>query len=286
LKVRTDAFFLPVDGGRCFCIYRRPANAPVVGTILHAPAFGEEMNKCRPMVARASRVFAASGFGVLQIDLLGCGDSSGSHEEASLARWTDNLTTALEWLDSESSARLAWIWAVRGGALFVPSILRATQWTDASVMLWQPVMKGQMQLTQWLRQKAATSLIGGRPDRGLATLRERLRAGEVLEIGGYDIGPRLAAELEEAQFDPRTIGNRRVAWLEVDASAVPMQSPFARKAVDQLLADGVDVEATAVQGPAFWQSVEIERCDALIDASLFALTGPSANAIRRDPLTL
>jgi hypothetical protein len=53
-----------------------------------------------------------------------------------------------------------------------------------------------------------------------------------------------------------------------------------------LLADGVDVEATAVQGPAFWQSVEIERCDALIDASLFALTGPSANAIRRDPLTL
>jgi hypothetical protein len=53
-----------------------------------------------------------------------------------------------------------------------------------------------------------------------------------------------------------------------------------------LLADGVDVEATAVQGPAFWQSVEIERCDALIDASLFALTGPSANAIRRDPLPL
>jgi len=33
------------------------------------------MNKSRRMAALQARVFAAMGFGVLQIDLFGCGDS-------------------------------------------------------------------------------------------------------------------------------------------------------------------------------------------------------------------
>ena len=49
---------------------------------MYAHPFCEEMNKARRMAALQSRRLAALGYSVLQIDLFGCGDSSGDFADA------------------------------------------------------------------------------------------------------------------------------------------------------------------------------------------------------------
>jgi hypothetical protein len=43
LKILQDAFYLAVEGGECFGIYRWSV-AGVAATLLHLPAFGDDMN--------------------------------------------------------------------------------------------------------------------------------------------------------------------------------------------------------------------------------------------------
>ena len=49
------------------------------------------MNKSRRMAALQARAFAEMGFGVLQIDLFGCGDSSGDFSDARWDIWKQDL---------------------------------------------------------------------------------------------------------------------------------------------------------------------------------------------------
>jgi exosortase A-associated hydrolase 2 len=259
---------------------------PVSGIVLQLPPFGEEMNKCRTMIARSARAFAARRFAVLEIDLLGCGDSTGSHADATLVRWNDNLREAIEWLAQRHSARIDWVWAVRAGALLVPTVLRSAHCASASMLLWQPLLQGVMLLNHLLRQKAASSFSDGADRMQLASLRERLVSGEGLEVGGYTISPALASELERARFEVPMASGRQIAWFEVDASEDPMLSPASRRTIEQLKSTGAKVRATPIHGVSFWQSVEIERCDDLIDASLAALSEESPDAVRRDAIAL
>ncbi len=255
--------------------------------MLHLPAFGDEMNKSRAMTARAARAFAARGCAVLQLDLLGCGDSSGEHAEATLARWTDNARAALAWLrDRHAAAGTPSLWALRCGALLLTPLLEDAA-RDAPLLLWQPVLSGMQQLNQLLRQKLAGGLFAADAERaGMNGLRDRLRAGETLEVGGYAIAAGLADELAHAAFDVPPGHRGRVAWLEVAASAAPALSPAARAKIERLRAAGVDVAASALRGPGFWQSVEIEHCEPLIDASIAMLGLDRAHALSRDAALL
>jgi uncharacterized protein len=285
LKVLQDAFYLPVEGGRCFCIFRRSA-VPVVGAMLHLPAFGDEMNKARAMTARAARAFAAIGFNVLQIDLVGCGESSGTHRDADVTRWAGNALAALDWLRlRDETAVPPWIWCLRAGALLAPALLDRAR--DVPLLLWQPVLSGAQQLSQLLRQKLAAGLTGSGADRaGTKNLRQRLQRGELLEIGGYEISPRLADELDRAAFDLPADYRGRIAWFELSPTDPPVLSPAARTKIAALRSTGVEVSAAAIRGPGFWQSSEIEHSNALIEASAAALSADFAHGLSRDTAVL
>lgn len=287
MKALQRAFYLPAEGGDCFCMYRCPDHDAVLGTILHLAAFGDEMNKARAMTARTARALASRGFGVLQIDFFGCGDSAGEHADATLARWTGNAMRAIDWLRTQPSKRdILWLWALRAGALLIPPLL-ARAAPDAPLLLWQPVLSGAQQLNHLLRQKLAEGLIDTSAERsGTRTLRQRLRDGATLETGGYGISPALADELDRATFCMPDNYRGRIAWLEVVSSAAPSLSPAARKNIDGLRSAGIDIAAKAVQGPGFWQSVETEHCDALVDASLSALTMGETSELPRHPAVL
>ena len=141
MEIAQNAFYLPVEDGRCFCVWRRPRDpGDLRGTILHLPAFAEEMNKARRMTALAARRFAASGYGVLQIDPLGCGDSSGDFADATLSKWTENCLRGAQWIRSQSASDV-WLWALRAGALLVSPLLSRLP-SRANVLLWQPVVSG------------------------------------------------------------------------------------------------------------------------------------------------
>ena len=95
-----DAFFQPAPGGgqRLYLHHTPRAGQTPLGAVLYIHPWAEEMNKSRRMAALGSRALAAQGWAVLQVDLLGCGDSSGDFGDATWEAWLDDVTQAAQWL--------------------------------------------------------------------------------------------------------------------------------------------------------------------------------------------
>ena len=70
--------------------------------MLYIHPFAEEMNKSRRMAALQSRALAQAGYAVLQIDLLGCGDSSGDFGDATWQSWVSDVVLGCQWLRSQN----------------------------------------------------------------------------------------------------------------------------------------------------------------------------------------
>ena len=120
----AEPFFLQTDCGRRFCLYHAPrAEKECRGAFIYVHPFGEEMNKSRRMAALQARAFAAMGFGVLQIDLFGCGDSSGDFSDARWDIWKQDLSGASTWLAERVSAPIS-LWGLRLGALLALDFAR------------------------------------------------------------------------------------------------------------------------------------------------------------------
>jgi exosortase A-associated hydrolase 2 len=170
--------------------------------------------------------------------------------------------------------------------LLVPALLQKAR-RDASVLLWQPVASGKQYLNHLLRLKLAGGIVNrGETSASPQGLRAKLRAGETLEVGGYAVSARLAEEMEAAAFEIPRAHRGQVAWFEITTSASASLSPAARAHIDGARAFGSVVTASVVKGPGFWQSVEIEHCEALIVESAATLCGDAIDAIRRDPAVL
>lgn len=277
----ASASFDPVaDGVRFTLRYDPPAGVQRRGTVILAPAFAEEMNRCRRMTALCSRRLAQAGWRVIVRDLRGCGDSSGEFGEAAWEDWIEDLERLL--VEVPRSEPL-WLWGVRAGALLLPRLL--AERPDANVLLWQPAMAGRTALTQFLRVKVAAAAIGGKERVDAKGLRATLQAGQPIEIAGYAISPPLATGMDGAVFDLPTAFTGRLVWLEVAAIAPASLAPAGTEIRSRWLAQHVRCDAEAVAGEAFWQTQEVSECAALIDATLTHVADggaqPSA-ALRQD----
>ena len=110
-------FFLPASGGQRYCLLHLPPPGQASrGGIVYLHPFAEELNKSRHVAAAQARAFAAAGYSVLQIDLYGCGDSSGDFAEARWAIWHNDLHLACAWLAQRVDGPLT-LWGLRLGAL-------------------------------------------------------------------------------------------------------------------------------------------------------------------------
>ncbi|WP_431262864.1 hydrolase 2, exosortase A system-associated [Roseateles chitinivorans] len=277
-------------GGQRLCVHYPPAAAATGetaprGQILLLPPFAEEMNKSRRMTALAARAFAAAGFEVLTIDLLGCGDSSGDFGDAAWGLWQDDVRLALDWLDARALPGTdgmkppLWLWGLRAGALLAPAAFEALTDRPLNLLLWQPLTAGKLQLQQFMRLRVAADLIGGQAKGAVQAMRDQLARGEPVEIAGYLLAPALAEGLESAQLKP-SARVRRIAWLELSTREDATLTPAATMAVDAWTAQGAAVRAAVCQGPSFWAAIEIEEAPRLIEASLAALTADADFATR------
>lgn len=274
-----EAFFLPAADsgkGQRLCLFHAPRRSPVLGAIVHLHAFAEEMNKARRMVALTARSLAESGYAVLQIDLYGCGDSSGEFADATWQDWLDDAALAVAWLRQRSAAPL-WLWGLRAGALLAAQGA-AQQWAPSPchLLLWQPPSAGRVLLQQFLRLRTARGMLAGSGERtGIETLKRELADGKHVEIAGYALSPALATGLEAATLAPPALAARAVC-IEIDSRGE--LSPALQTAVRLWLAAGWQVDARAIPGAPFWQTTEIETVPALVDSTLQALLAPEAVA--------
>lgn len=240
----------------------RLPRGPVRGAILAYPPFAEELNKCRRMMALAANAMAEQGWAVLQVDLFGTGDAEGDFGEADWAGWLDDLACAREWLGAHHPGP-QWAWGARAGALLAADALRAGASHDG-LLLWQPQLSGKTLLAQFLRLKIAASLGLGEGDRVDArAVRQALADGEAQEVAGYLLSPAMARGLEAAVFDLPPVWSGPVRWLEVGRAIAPASVT----AIERLRERGVAVDSAVVDGPSFWQTVEVELASALIQAS-------------------
>jgi exosortase A-associated hydrolase 2 len=186
----VEPFFLAAPHGKRFCIFH-PATEASRGGVVYVHPFAEEMNKSRRMAALQARAFAAAGFSVLQVDLFGCGDSNGDFGEARWEVWQQDIALGVRWLNARVGGNIA-LWGLRLGALLA---LDAAQFCDPvpkRFVLWQPVLSGEVLLTQFLRLRLASEMLSaGRARSGLHELRSLLASGQTIEIAGYALSPQL-----------------------------------------------------------------------------------------------
>jgi exosortase A-associated hydrolase 2 len=263
-----EALFLPAGGGERFCVFHPATGAPL-GSVLYLHPFAEEMNKSRRMAALQAREFAARGYNVLQIDLFGCGDSSGDFGEARWALWKDDVRTAHDWLREHAEGAVH-LWGLRLGALLAADCVRAPDASFASLLMWQPVVSGAQFMTQFLRLRLTREMLtGGAASKGTEQLRAQLVAGETLDIAGYELAPELAFTIERLDLAGLAPKNVPAQWFEVNAEGKP--SPALRRAGQAWSAAGAEVELRPVRGEPFWSSVEISECAELIAATSEAI---------------
>jgi len=288
MSTLPQAFFLPAPtghSGQRFCLFH-PAKSiadesAARGVVLYIHPFAEELNKSRRMAALQTRALAQAGYAVLQMDLLGCGDSSGDFGDATWAAWVSDVVHGCQWLRShhgptnDAPAPPLWLWGLRAGCLL--SVDAAGHIHEPSNFLfWQPPTAGAPLLQQFLRIKAAGDLMSGQVKATMQGLRDRLARGEPVEVAGYRVAAQLASGLEHATLDPPRVATAQplaphVVWLEVSTRDDATFSPAASQGMASWQQAGYALTRQIVTGPAFWQTSEIEDASALIAASTAAI---------------
>ena len=268
----AEPFFLKADCGRRFCLYHGPqAEKECRGAFIYVHPFGEEMNKSRRMAALQARAFAAMRFGVLQIDLFGCGDSSGDFSEARWDIWKQDLAAARAWLEERVSAPVS-LWGLRLGALLALDFARSAKKKVEGIILWQPVASGELFLTQFLRLRVANEMLTG--DRGsggntggTSALRNSLKAGESLEVGGYELAPELANAIDSLKAAELVVKGSPVHWFEIVPEPGRAITPAGAKVVSTWRQSEVELFLHLVPCSPFWATQEIAECPQLVSAT-------------------
>lgn len=276
------AFFLPAaDGGQRYCLHHRAQGTPR-GAVLYVPPFGDEMNKARRMAALQARALAQHGVDVLQIDLLGCGDSSGDSADARLEAWRDDLLLAVDWLATQTGHRPQLL-GLRLGALLALDFARYRPAACARVIMWQPVTDGAAFVTGLYRQQLAGRMLdasdtGTAAGGAMAALRARVLAGAPLEVGGYLLDPALLGAIEALALARLTPLGHPMHWYDIGAAGRALAPAIATLLRDWRAA-GVTVQYTAFDGPPFWLTPEISTCMPLLAATVAAALAPAPTAL-------
>jgi exosortase A-associated hydrolase 2 len=271
MSYTADVFFLPMPGrGQRLVLHHRPLGGDTRGIVVYAHPFAEEMNKSRRMAALQSRALAAAGYAVLQIDLLGCGDSSGDFGDATWDDWIDDVVEAARWMRERHHDAPLTLWGLRAGCLVATAAAQRIA-VPVDFLFWQPALAGRAVLQQFLRLRLAAEMQGGGAQGLMESLRAQLVAGQVVEVAGYRVGPSLAAGLEAAALTPAT-ATAHVAWLELSTRESATLLPASVTAAERWRQAGHRVATRVVLGTAFWQTTEIEESAGLIDATLGAMS--------------
>ncbi|MDX8122299.1 hydrolase 2, exosortase A system-associated [Janthinobacterium sp. GMG2] len=268
-RALTDAlpllpFFLPASGGQRYCLLHLPPPGQAArGGILYVHPFAEELNKSRHVAAAQARAFAAAGYSVLQIDLFGCGDSSGDFGEARWDIWHNDLHLACAWLAQRVDGPLT-VWGLRLGALLSLDFASNPPLPLARLLLWQPELDGRRVIDRFLRLRLAAGMLAGGGHEAPGHARAALAESEPVEVAGYLLAPELAHAIDDVSasaLQPAV----PVYWLDYrgpDQAAAPLP-PLARQWRDQ----GAAVHVASFGDGPFWHSGELLACPQLLDAT-------------------
>lgn len=266
----AEAFFLSGVGGKLFAIHYQPTNPNTAkSSVLLIPPFSEEMNKSRRTFSLLSQSLASQGVSVLLLDLFACGDSEGEFREARWDIWQQDMGTAAQWLRNNGADQVFAL-GLRMGALLALDVHCHGYGRFDRLILWAPVVSGQLAMTQFLRLRLAASLMGsGGQKETTKSLSALLENGELVEIAGYELPPALFTAINGLQM--ATFSNYplpEVDWLELISAEDRPLPPASQRIIDAWRQNGVQVNPVGVVGEPFWSTQEITVAPGLIDRTL------------------
>ncbi|MDZ7782422.1 MAG: hypothetical protein U5K56_05585 [Halioglobus sp.] len=101
------------------------------------------------------------------------------------------------------------------GALIAMDFAARTSGMVTHLLLWQPVTSGKRYVNQLLRQRVAALVNSGQAPETTSQIRDRLKAGERVEVSGYFLGENLLDDIERIDIAAMSdICPGRIFWLE------------------------------------------------------------------------
>ena len=261
-------FFLEGSAGKLFSLCFGPGQGQrPEHYILFFPPFAEELNKSRRMVSLQARRFAAMGYGVLVVDYYGTGDSEGDFGNATWRIWQQDIEAMAAWLVQEGAKRIS-LWGLRFGALMAMRSVLLFQDKLDRILLWQPVIRGDQMMTQFLRLRLAADMIGAGNKITVRDLRGQLTAGCSVEVAGYVLSPDLVEGIDGLKLqDLGACESPPIEWLEVVGSEEQSIGPASQRVLDAWGQQDMRVNTHAVLGEPFWGTPEITTLPTLLERS-------------------
>ena len=219
------------------------------------------------MAALASAALADDGWLVLRFDPKGCGDSEGDFSDATWDCWLDDVSFFTRWLNENADGPLL-IWTMRAGALLV------TDWAIRNnamppLLMWQPVFNGRRYLNQFFRLRAAAEMLDSSGAKGVVSeLWDKLRDDVEISVAGYSLNPALVNPMSEVNVSLLDKYTAPLTVLEVSGADTPAVTPAVKNLLHKWTENGVLSTASAVSGPPFWQTTEVEVAPSLIKATV------------------
>ena len=265
----ASPFFLDGTHGRLFALYYPPKAAQPEGLIIHIPAFAEEMNKSRRMVALQAAALSEHNFAVLVLDLFGTGDSEGLLENATWQIWLDDIERAICWLKQQYAEIPLYLWGLRFGCALAVSYAAQSNTEIRGLMLWQPLLSGKILLNQFLRLRVAAALARqSTTDHSSETtksLLQELAYGRTVEVGGYLLTPGFSASIIDIEAGKLSLKPPlSIFWLDFLSGESAKPSPASSQVINHWVQHNNTVKWTAISGDRFWSTQEIAMCPKLI----------------------
>ncbi len=204
------------------------------------------------MIAAFARGCAARGIGVAVLDPFGTGDSEGNFSDASWDIWKANVEAAVDWLEADGTTPIA-LGGLRLGATLAADVAAGHPGKFQRLVLWQPVTNGQNYLKQVLRIRLAADISDGGEGQDTKSLMAALKAGETIEVAGYELPPALALGIDGLRLGTLgTAAKSPVIWLEVAAREDATLSPAASRMIDGWTEAGLAVTTKTIVDEPVW----------------------------------
>lgn len=266
--VAFEPRFLDGKAGPLFAVHYRPERwAQPRRGVLYLPPFAEEMNRARRMAALQARALAATGCSVLLLDPYGTGDSAGDFREARWDIWQDDAMRAIAWLRESGCEGIALLGLRLGALLALACAAAGPQMVDRAI-LWQPVLRGDQMMTQFLRLRLAADLAASKAGENTAALRRQLAAGHRLEIAGYELNAELVAAIDGLRL--AQLGLRSpvpIDWIELASAPDQPPSPARQQVTTRWQESGIKFTLHRVVGEPFWSLQETTVVPALVTST-------------------
>jgi uncharacterized protein len=167
------------------------------GVVLCYPVGGEYLRAHRAF-RQLTNLLVRSGMHVLRFDYSGTGDASGDPLDATMARWSDDVATAVEELRESAGVDRVSLAGLRLGAVLAARGARALadRGLVDRVVMWDPVDRGEA----FMASMETVPLGGGVAPTGAMTAEQAPDATSAFPpgsvgIGGFPYTPRLQQEI-------------------------------------------------------------------------------------------